>query len=421
MDARESLRMAWRSIRAHRLRSTLTTLGVIIGVGAVITFVALGASLQGAVVGEFAGQQSPSMTVTTSSGENQSGSWGGGGHAVFTDHDIEQLQSLDGVASVVPEGEVSVSGISSQNQTVALQSMTATTPEYFAQEGNGNFSAGGPFSPSEREVVLNEPAATMFETNVSVGETVTLTRADGEEVNATVVGILESPETSQGGGPFGGAGQSQPAVYGPTDPFYEPHLMSPATGEQQRVYPEVTVVATDFETVDAVEERVTTYLQESSDATELTPDGYSVTVQTNEGFIEQIESTIEMFTEFITGIAVLSLVVGAIGIANIMLVSVTERTREIGIMKSVGAQKGDILQLFLVEAVILGVIGAVAGTLVGGVTAYAATQFIGLPLTFPLEWVGIAIGVGIGVGVASGLYPAWKGARTDPIDALRYE
>lgn len=419
MDVWESVQMAWRAIRGHRLRSTLTTLGVIIGVAAVITFVTLGASLQGAIIGEIAGQQSPAMTLTATPDGQDQGGFGGSGQAVFTEYDLDQLQNIEDVARVIPQGDVPISGVSARNQTIALDSVTATTPGYFEQSGNGNFSAGGPFSLGARGVVLNAPAATMFQTNVSVGDTVTLVRQNGETVNATVVGVL-APSESTGGGMFGG-GQSQPAVYAPVDPFYETQLTSPATGDQQRVYPQVTVVATDFEQVEAVKDRVTTYLQEDSDAATLKPESYSITVQTNQGMIDQIQSTIDTFTGFITGIAVLSLVVGAIGIANIMLVSVTERTREIGIMKAVGAQKRDILQLFLVEAVILGLIGSIAGTLVGIGAGYAATQFIGLPVTFPLEWVGIAIAVGIGVGVISGLYPAWDGARTDPIDALRYE
>jgi len=417
MDVFESLRMSWRSIRGHRLRSTLTTLGVVIGVGAVITFVTLGASLQGAIIGDIATEQSPAMAVSTQQAGSQGGPGAGGGQAVFTEHDLEQLRAIEGVATVIPQGTVSLSGVTYGGQSIAISSMQATTPGYFEQSGQGNFSAGGPFTIGERELVLNEPAATIFEDNVSVGDSITVTRSGGETINATVVGIL----ASQAGSGFGPPGASQPQIYGPTDPFSENRFESPATGENQRVYSQLTVVAADFDQVDEVAERVTAYLSTDSDARALLPSSYEVSVQTNEEFVAQVQSILNTFTGFITGIAVISLVVGAIGIANIMLVSVTERTREIGIMKAVGFQNRDILQLFLVEAVILGLIGSVFGIIVGALAGFGATEFLDLPFAFPLDWAGIAVVVGVLVGVVAGLYPAWNGARIDPIEALRYE
>ncbi|WP_342764547.1 FtsX-like permease family protein [Haladaptatus sp. R4] len=101
--------------------------------------------------------------------------------------------------------------------------------------------------------------------------------------------------------------------------------------------------------------------------------------------------------------------------------SVTERTREIGIMKAVGAGNRDVLQLFLMQAVLLGVVGSIFGVALGAVGGYIATQYVGLPLVFAYEVVPLAIGVGILVGMVTGLYPAWNAARVDPIDALRYE
>jgi putative ABC transport system permease protein len=419
MDLLESVRMAWRAIRGHRLRSTLTTLGVIIGVASVITFVTLGASLQGAIIGEVAGSQSPNMVVSAGPQGDQGGGPPGsdGGQSVFTETDVDAVSSIEGVEAVVPQGRVALSGMTYHGQSLALSGMTTTTPAYFEYVARGNFSAGGPFESGEREVVLNEAAATLFATNVSAGDTVTVTRAGGESVNVTVVGIVEP---GGGFGPGGDAG-GQPQVYGPVDPFHETRLESPTTGERERVYAQLTVVAVDFEVVDDVADRTRDYFESESDAAELLPSSYAVEVQTNQEFVEQIQSVLSTFTGFITGIAVISLLVGAIGIANIMLVSVTERTREIGIMKAVGFQNRDILQLFLVEAVILGLVGSVFGVAVGVLGGYAATEFIGLPFTFPLQWAGIAVVVGVVVGAVAGLYPAWNGARIDPIEALRYE
>ena len=117
----------------------------------------------------------------------------------------------------------------------------------------------------------------------------------------------------------------------------------------------------------------------------------------------------------------IALIVGAIGIANIMLVSVTERTREIGIMKAVGARNRDVMGLFLAEATVLGGAGAVVGLPLGLAVAYGATAYAEVSFTPAYAWLAIAVGVGLGVGVVAGLYPAWRAARVDPIDALRYE
>jgi len=410
----ESFRMSVRAIRGHRLRSVLTTLGVAIGVAAVITFVTLGASLQADVIGEVSGGQSPSMTVSAAPAQDQPGPPGGGGQAVFTEHDVDQLRGLADVDAVVPRGSVPVSGLAAGGRTLGYNQLTATTPAHFEYVSRAEFEAGGPFEPGASEVVVNEPAARLFPGNVSVGDTVTVVRQNGSRVNATVAGVLAA-----GDGPFGNS--ALPQVFVPTDPFYENSLTAPSSDAPQRVYPSLTVVATGFESVEAVQDDVRGHLDADSDARTLKPERYEFRVQTVEDLVDQVRSLLDTFTAFVTGVAVISLVVGSIGIANIMLVSVTERTREIGIMKAVGAQNADVLQLFLVEAVVLGVVGSLAGIVLGVLGALAATEYVGLPMTFPLEWAGVAVAVGVLVGVAAGLYPAWSAAKTDPIDALRYE
>jgi putative ABC transport system permease protein len=324
------------------------------------------------------------------------------------------VRNVSGVRAVVPTGEVPISGLVVAGRTIGYNQLTATTPAFFDVRPDAEFIAGRAFESGAAEVVINEAALALFEENVSIGERVVVVRPDGTRVNATLVGVAET-----GGGFFDGS--SFPEVYVPTDPFYQNRLESPAEGDEQRVYPSLTVVATEFRVVEDVEQRLLTYLQTDSDARYLVPDSYGFAVQTPQDLVDQIQNLLSTFTTFVTGIAVISLVVGSIGIANIMLVSVTERTREIGIMKATGAQNRDILQLFLVEAVVLGVVGAVVGTVLGVVGGYVATWYVELPLTFPAEWAGIAVVVGVLVGVLAGLYPAWDAARTDPIDALRYE
>ena len=418
MNALESLRISWRNIREHKLRSALTTLGVIIGVAAVITFVTLGASLQADIVQTVAGGNAASLYVSAQSGSNTGLPDLGGGRAVFTEHDAAEIRSIDGVEAAVPESGIAASSVEYQNETVGRQWVTVTSPSYFAVRDQ-EFVAGGSFQSGEREVVLNRPATTMFgEENVSVGDTITIERAaTGGTVNASVVGIVEPTEQSA----LGFSEGPQPQLYVPSDPFYQRTVFSPTQNENQRVYGRMVVLAESPGQVDAVQGRVYTYLGERSDARQLKPQGYDFEVTTQDELVNQVRQVSNTFTAYITGIALISLVVGAIGIANIMLVSVTERTREIGIMKAVGAQNQDVLQLFLLEAVLLGVFGSAVGALVGLGGGYAAAQFIGLPLAFRVEWFVAAVAVGLVVGALAGLYPAWDASRVDPIDALRYE
>ncbi|WP_435157696.1 ABC transporter permease [Haladaptatus sp. DFWS20] len=419
MNLVESLRISWRNIREHKLRSTLTTLGVIIGVAAVITFVTLGASLQADIISTVAGGNAATMYVSAQSqGETGLPNLGSGGQTIFTEHDIGGIRSQQGVEAAVPEGGIAASTVEFNNSTVGRQWVVVTTPPYFDVK-NQEFIAGGSFQTGQREIVLNRPATRMFgDENVTVGDNITVTRAAGERrVNATVVGIVEPTDESA----LGLSEGATPQIFAPTDPFYQRTVYSSSANENQRVYGRVLVLAENPSEVDAVQGRVYTYLGEQSDARELKSSNYRFKVTTQEELVDQVKQVSNTFTAYITGIALISLVVGAIGIANIMLVSVTERTREIGIMKAVGARNNDVLQLFLFEAVLLGIFGSAVGALVGFGGGYVAASLIGLPLAFRLEWFGIAVAVGVFVGVVAGIYPAWDAAQTDPIDALRYE
>jgi putative ABC transport system permease protein len=413
MDFGESLRMSLRTIRGHKLRSALTTLGIVIGIAAVITFVTLGASVKAEVVGQF-GDSPANRVFLVAEPEDEGGPPAALSQPVFTEWDVSQLQRLEGVERVIPRGTVGISALEANGQTIARDELVATSPALF--EGT-TFVAGGPFGANESELVVNEPAARLFAENLSVGDRVTVTRQQGASTNVTVVGILAANASVN---PLSGFG-AQPRFYVSTE-SYDTVVESPTQGVTQRVYPQVTVVAEDGTETQAVKERAQQYLDSAdSDARRAAPETYTVGARTNEDIVPRIRTVVNRLTQFVTGIAVISLIVGAIGIANIMLVSVRERTKQIGIMKAVGATDRDVLQLFLVESVLLGLLGAVVGVPLGVAGGYAATVYADLPLALPLVWVGVAIGIGLLVGVLAGVYPAWSATRVDPIEALRYE
>jgi len=418
MDLRETLRIAGRSIRSHKLRSVLTVIGVVIGIASVVTFATFGASVEADIVGEIGSTTASNVYVLpTPAGEDDGDGGPGPGiggltQPVFTTGDVEGLREIEGVREALPRGNVRVSALSHANDTVSRSQITATTPASFPADA---IVEGRAFDSGKREVVVSGAATRAFETNLSVGENLTITRANGEPTSVEVVGIANRTTGQFSFASFAG----QPRFYVPIDPFYETTIESPSVGVNQRAYPQVTVVAEPAR-IETVKGDIQAFLG-NSDAAELKPDSVDLAARTSGDFVEDIQDIINQVTRFVTGIAVIALIVGAIGIANIMLVSVTERTREIGIMKAVGARNRDVMGLFLAEATVLGGAGAIVGLPLGLAVAYGATAYAEVAFTPAYAWFAIAVGVGVLVGVVAGLYPAWRAARVDPIDALRYE
>ena len=410
MDSRESLRIAVRSIRAHKLRSTLTVIGVVIGIASVITFATFGASVQAEIVGDI-GDSSAGNIYVFGTPEDEEG-FDRAFQPVFTESDVDAIREIDGVNAVLPRGIVQVGSVRQGNETLARQQVTATTP---ASITPGSVVSGRPFTPGESEVVVNERMAEAFTQNLTAGSTLTMVLPDGEERAVTVTGVVNGTRGELPVSEFA----RQPRIYAPVDPFYESVVESPSAGVRQRAYPQVTVVADPREIPDT-KAAVEAFLDES-DARQLSASDTELVARSGSDFVDSISDVIEQITRFVTGIGVISLVVGAIGIANVMLVSVTERTREIGIMKAVGARNRDVMGVFLVESGLLGTLGSVLGVPLGLLVGFGATRYAEVGFALALDWMALAVVVGIVVGVVAGLYPAWRAARVDPIDALRHE
>lgn len=417
MDFRATVGMAVRDLGAHRLRLVLTTSGVVIGVAAVIVFVVLSASLQAAIVTTIVGDEGDLIVVTTGT-DTASGlptTVFSGGPPTFTDDDVARFQRVDGVNRVVPIRRGSETLRLASGQSI-VRPVVYTSPSFFEVRGQP-MQAGRPFETGTPEVVLNEPAAQSTDPPLSVGDTIELRRG-AENVTVTVVGIVE---------PAGGIEDvlltdvgMPPIVYAPADPFLRETRLR-GSDERRRQYSQVLVEAQDGAAAPSASERLTTVLESDSTArTNLQP-GYEFRVQTQQEITAQLETITDQFALYITAIAMISLVVGAIGIANVMLFSVAERTREVAIMRAVGATRRDIVQLFLAQAVLIGILGAAVGVGLGIAVGAGVSEILGLPLRIEAVWIPVGVAMGVAAGILAGIYPAWYAARLDPIVGLRWE
>ncbi len=406
MNIAESIRVALRGLKVNKLRSFLTMLGIIIGVGAVIVMVAIGQGAKDSVANRIQGLGS-NLLIITPGQSNAGGVKGGAGSLTnMTMDDVTAIQQkADAVANVAP--------IASRNAQVVLGNQNTstqvigTTPSYAAVR-NQSVAFGRMFS--QRDLDSKAKVAVIGQTTAQnlmgnsyfsiVGRVININR-----VPFQVIGILQSKGSS-----------------GMTN--NDDQILVPITTAQSRLIGSqnvrtIFVEAKSADQMNAASMEIETIMRHQHRLKLSDPDDFTITNQSD--ILSTAEGVTQSLTLLLSGIAAISLLVGGIGIMNIMLVSVTERTREIGIRKAIGAKRRDILFQFLIEAVVLSLLGGIIGVIVGGGGSSLLNRFAGMSTQVSSMSVIAAFLFSAAIGVIFGVFPAQKASKLDPIDALRYE
>ena len=414
MNPSTVLLTAVSSLATHKLRAGLTLLGVVIGIAAVITLMAIGRGVQATITQRIESLGTNLLFVRPGEISQRGVSGGQGSAATLTMEDAAALTDplfAPSVSAVAPE-------LSTTGQVVAGRSNTSTriygvTPEYFTvrnfELSSGNFISGGHVRNGSQVAVLgSEVAETLFGLRDPVGQHV---RINGRQFD--VIGVLESK---------GGSGwfSLDDQVLVPITTAYH-RLASQRTAQGGISVQTINVQVRDVEDMDPAIQEVAMVLRLRHRITG--DDDFVITSQ--QETIEALEETTGTFVVFLAAIASISLLVGGIGIMNIMLVSVTERTREIGIRKAMGARYRDIMLQFISEATLLSLGGGATGVLLGLLLSWLLNgrSLLGQPTqtSFSTETALMAMLVSAGIGLFFGIYPAMRAARLHPIEALRSE
>jgi len=404
MKQKTLLKLAWQSILKNKMRTLLTMLGIVIGVGAVIVMVAVGQGAQSQIEASISSLGTNLIVVSPGSSAQGGVSQGAGTFNRLSIADAEKLKiegtTLAAVSPVIQTRMV-VIGPAGNWRT----SINGVSPDYFTIR---DWVATSGESFTDADVKAARKIAVL-------GATVAKNLFPGVDAVGAQIQIGHVPFTVSG----------VPVAKGQnaTGSDQDDVILMPYTTAQNRLSGNVrigqilvsTISAND---IPAAQEEISSIMREAH-RLEDNPDDFTVRNQTE--IAKAATSTTSVMSGLLAAIASISLIVGGIGIMNIMLVSVTERTREIGIRMAIGARGSDVLTQFLVESVVMSILGGIIGLAVGYTGAFLLARFTGWSTTVPASAVLIAVGFSAGVGVFFGYYPARKAAALNPIEALRYE
>ena len=396
---------AWSAMVANRLRSALTMLGMIIGVSAVIVMLALGEGVRAQVAGQIGSLGSNLIIVRPGSAKQRGFSSGAGSGATLTLEDAAAIARLPRVTAAAPSATLAGQIVAGPNNWATQ--ISASTPAWFAVQG-WQVSDGREFTDAEvraaaRVVVLGQTTSSkLFGANDAVGRDV---RVRG--VSMRVIGLLA--KRGQG---FGGQDRDDLVVVPLTT---AQRLLQ--SGTFRRSIASVAIAVARAEDIDPTQDAIKVTLRRLHDIPPGGTDDFAVDNLT--AILDTVKSTTQSITLLLGAIGSISLVVGGIGIMNIMLVSVTERTREIGIRMAIGASRAAVRLQFLLEAIMLSTVGCAVGVALGYLGAGALRDPTGLDTTVTPASVMISFAVSVTIGVFFGWYPANRAARLSPIEALR--
>jgi putative ABC transport system permease protein len=405
----ETLRTAYDALRTRRLRSALTMLGILIGIAAVMLTVGLGQGAQKQVTDQINRLGSNLLIVTPGSSTSASGVRGGRGSATTLTMDDAAMLADPGVAPdiarVAPVSGGSLSLVA--GTTTWTSNVVATTPDWLAVRARtvslGRFFTADELASESPVVVLGTTTVTQLLGGANaVGQTITI---GGQ--NVTVIGVLNTEGSTTGG-------DQDDLVIMPQS-TYAARL---STSANPRSVSTIYIEAKDSTSLSAAYQEATNALLSAHGVTLTSQD---FTVSSQQALVDTATSTTRILTVLLSSIAAISLLVGGIGVMNIMLVSVTERIREIGLRKALGATPRIILRQFLVEASLLGLVGGLAGLGLGMLGGVILPRVVNFPVAISPVAAAAGLGVSLIIGITAGVYPASRAARLAPIEALRSE
>jgi len=413
VNIKENIRIAVFSIKTNLMRSLLTMLGIIIGVASVISIVTVGNGGRDYIVGMIRdmGNSAISLTVNHNVADDDD---------FFTDADINAIKKLDGVQYATM-------------QSMAMCQMTANDQKGFLMGIGGNTDMqslmqtpciyGRFFNQEEFEqgkyvgVIDVGSALQLFGTKNVVGEYISCT-SDSLTISIKIIGVVDimagmnmdtEDYMEQMSSMMGGMQMTSCMIIMPAP------VVSEINGSTKNRYDTINITAVDESQLDGIGTSAINYIRSLHGNFE--KDCYTITNMAT--YIDLLDTVINVFTIFIAAVSAISLVVGGIGVMNIMLVSITERTREIGIRKALGAKTGTIMFQFLTESIILCLIGGIIGLLLGVAVAAFVSVLMKVPLTVQPSTIALAVGFSSAIGIIFGVYPARRAAKMPPIEALR--